>query len=224
MAAVSGDPDLRPGWIDHELRDELPGLRLVSAEAPAPRGRSPRPLKRRLGELANRYHGARALSVRTEAVPAAYRVFFRHAGIDPDDHRPPSEAAAMRRLVEGGFVSRSWLEDALLLAVLETGVPVWALDADRVDGPLGIRPAGASERLGEGELASDLRTGRVIVADAAGPVAGLFDDAVAPSHAPTRQTTKLLLFAVAVDGVPDLHVEEAMFTCVDVLGDGLDDG
>ena len=105
--------------------------------------------------------------MRTEAVPAAYRVFFRHAGMDPDDRRPPSEAAAMRRLMEGGFVSRSWLEDALLLAVLETGVPVWALDAERVDGPLGIRVAGASERLGEGELAPDLRPGRMVVADAA---------------------------------------------------------
>ncbi|MEP6953385.1 MAG: hypothetical protein ABI950_04895 [Solirubrobacteraceae bacterium] len=216
------DPELAAGWIDRGLREELPGLRLVSADAPAVRGRSPRPLRRRLGSLADRYHGARALSVRTEAVPAAYRVFFRHAGMDPDDRRPPSEAAAMRRLVEGGFVSRSWLEDALLLAVLETGVPVWALDAERVDGPLGIRTAGEGERLGEGELAPDLRPGRVVVADAAMPVAGLFDDAVAPSHAPTRHTTKLLLFAIAVDGVPDLHVEEAMFTCVDALGGGVD--
>lgn len=221
---MTDDPELRPGWIDRELRDELPGLRLVSAGAPAPHGRSPRPLRRRLGALADRYHGARALSVRTEPVPAAYRVFFRHAGMDPDDRRPPSEAAAMRRLMEGGFVSRSWLEDALLLAVLETGVPVWALDAERVDGPLGIRPAGASERLGEGELASDLRPGRLVVADASVAVAGLFDDGVAPSHAPGRHTTNLLLFAVAVDGVPDLHVEEAMFTCVDALGDGLDGG
>jgi DNA/RNA-binding domain of Phe-tRNA-synthetase-like protein len=219
---VSDDPELHAGWVDHELREELPGLRLVSAPTPAPAGRSPRALRRRLGALADRYHGARALSVRTEPVPAAYRVFFRHAGMDPDDRRPPSEAAAMRRLMEGGFVSRSWLEDALLLAVLETGVPVWALDAERVDGPLGIRAAGPSERLGEGELAPDLRPGRLVVADAAVPVAGLFDDGVAASHAPTRRTTNLLLFAVAVDGVPDLHVEEAMFTCVDALGAGPD--
>jgi DNA/RNA-binding domain of Phe-tRNA-synthetase-like protein len=221
---VSDDPDLLAGWIDRGLREELPGLRLVSAPAPAVAGRSPRALRRRLAALADRYHGARALSVRTEPVPAAYRVFFRHAGMDPDDRRPPSEAAAMRRLVEGGFVSRSWLEDALLLAVLETGVPVWALDAERVDGPLGIRVAGESERLGEGELAPDLRRGRMVVADAAMPVAGLFDDAVAPSHAPTRHTTNLLLFAIAVDGVPDLHVEEAMFTCVDALGGDLEAG
>ncbi|MDP9347082.1 MAG: hypothetical protein M3P44_15490, partial [Actinomycetota bacterium] len=47
-------------------------------------------------------------------------------------------APVRRRLVEG-FVSR-WLQDALLLAVLETAVPVWALDAERVDGPPGLPP------------------------------------------------------------------------------------
>ncbi len=216
-----GDPELTEGWVARELREELPGLRLVSAPAAAPSGRSPRALRRRLATLADRFHGARALSVRREPVPAAYRAFFRQVGMDPDERRPPSEAAAMRRLVEGGFVSRSWLEDALLLAVLETGVPVWALDAARVDGPLGIRAAGSGERLGEGELAPDLRPGRVVVADAARPVAELFADAVAPSHAPGRRTTGLLLFALAVEGVPELHVEEAMFVCADALG-GLD--
>jgi DNA/RNA-binding domain of Phe-tRNA-synthetase-like protein len=219
---VSADPELWEGWVEDDLRSELPGLRLVAAAAPAPRGRSPRPLRRRLAALADRFYGARALSIRREPVPAAYRVFFRQSGMDPDDQRPPSEAAAMRRLVEGGFVSRGWIDDALLLAVLETGVPVWALDAGRVEGPLGLRTARRGERLGEGELAPDLRPGRVVVADAARPVAGLFADAVAPSHAPTRNTGQLLLFALAVAGVPELHVEEAMFVCVDALG-GLSD-
>jgi hypothetical protein len=58
----------------------------------------------------------------------------------------------------------------------------------------------------------------MVVADASRPVAELFADAVAPSHAPTRHTARLHLFALAVDGVPDLHVEEAMFACVDALG------
>lgn len=220
---MSDDPELRAGWVDGDLAAEWPGLRLAWCDAPAPRGRSPRPLRRRLGALADRYYGARALSVRREPVPAAYRVFFRQSGIDPDEQRPPSEAAAMRRLMEGGFTSRGWLDDALLLAVLETGVPVWALDAGRVDGPLGIRPA-LGERLGTGELAPDVRDGRVVVADAATAIAELFADAVAPSHAPTRHTEILRLYAVAVDGVPELHVEEAMFACVDALGDGLEDG
>jgi DNA/RNA-binding domain of Phe-tRNA-synthetase-like protein len=220
---VPDDPELHPGWIDDGLAAEWPGLRLAWCDAPAPHGRSPRPLRRRLEGLADSYYGARALSVRREPVPAAYRVFFRQIGIDPDQQRPPSEAAAMRRLMEGGFTTRGWLDDALLLAVLETGVPVWALDADRVQGDLGIRPMAPGERLGDGELAPDLRDGRVVVADAATPLAELFAEHVAPSHAPARGTRRLRLFCLAVAGVPELHVEEAMFVCADALGGAVGD-
>jgi DNA/RNA-binding domain of Phe-tRNA-synthetase-like protein len=216
---VSGaDPALEEGWVDRELALEFPELRLVSTTAPAPRRRTPSALRERLALLADRFHGARALTLRREPVPAAYRVFFRHVGLDPDAQRTPVEAAALDRLVQGGFVSRGPLEDAVLVAVVETGVPLWAVDAQRLDGPLGLRGARAGERLGEGEYAADLAPGRVVVADAGGPVAVLFGD-VAPSRLPGRRTTLLRLFAVAVPGVPALHVEEALFGCVEALSD-----
>jgi hypothetical protein len=98
-------------------------------------------------------------------------------------------------------------------------VPVWALDADRVDGPLGLRTAGAGERLCEGEYAADLPSARLVVADAQAAVAVLFGD-VAPSRRPGRDTTRLRLFAVAVPGVPALHVEEALLGCSDALSEG----
>jgi DNA/RNA-binding domain of Phe-tRNA-synthetase-like protein len=113
------------------------------------------------------------------------------------------------------------VEDALLVAVVETGVPVWALDDARLDGPLGLRGARAGERLGEGEYAADLVPGRVVVADAAGPVAVLFGE-IAPSRRPVRDSTRLRLFAIAVPGVPALHVEEAVFGCVEALSDARD--
>jgi DNA/RNA-binding domain of Phe-tRNA-synthetase-like protein len=156
--------------------------------------------------------------MRREPVPAAYRVFFRHVGLDPDVQRTPIEEAALDRLLQGGFTSRGMLDDALLIAVVETGVPVWALDADRVDGPLGLRGAQAGERLGEGEYAPDLAPGRLVVADASAPVAVLFGD-VAPSRQPGRETKLLRLFTVAVPGVPALHVEEALFGCADALSE-----
>jgi DNA/RNA-binding domain of Phe-tRNA-synthetase-like protein len=210
------DPAIEDGWIDRELALELPGLRLASVALPAPAPGSPPVLRERLRELAERFRGPRALTLRREAVPAAYRVFFRHVGLDPDVQRTPIEAAAIERLLRGGFVSRSALEDALLVAVVETGVPVWALDDARLDGPLGLRTARAGERLGSGELANDLAPGRLVVADAAGPVAVLFGD-VAPSHLPARGSARLRLFAVAVAGVPELHVEEALLQCVEAL-------
>ncbi len=208
----------RPGWVAPGVAAELPGLRLAETDAPAVHGRSPAGVRRRLALLSDRFGGARALELRREAVPAAYRVFFRHVGLDPDVDRPPAEAAILERLVHGGFRSAGLPGDALLLAVVETGVPVWALDAATVDGPLGVRTAAPGERLGVGELGSDLPAGRLVVADARGPVAVLFGD-VAPERLPGRRTTTLRLFSVGVAGVPEVHVEEALWTCVEALLD-----
>jgi DNA/RNA-binding domain of Phe-tRNA-synthetase-like protein len=215
---TGGDPAREEGWVGRELALEFPELRLVSVAAPAPGRRTPSPLRERLDLLADRFHGARALTLRREPVPHAYRVFFRQVGLDPDAQRTPVEAAALDRLVQGGFASRGPLEDALLVAVVETGVPVWAVDDDRLDGPLGLRGAAPGERLGDGEYAADLAPGRIVVADAAGPVAVLFGD-VAPSRRPARDSGRLRLFAVAVPGVPALHVEEALFGCAEALSD-----
>jgi DNA/RNA-binding domain of Phe-tRNA-synthetase-like protein len=218
VAALSPDPTLDEGWVAHELADEYPELRVVSTTAPMPASRSSRALRQRLALLADRFHGARALTMRREPVPSAYRAFFRHVGLDPDLQRTPIEAVALDRLLQGGFTSRGTLDDALLIAVVETGVPVWALDDDCVDGPLGLRTAQAGERLGEGEYAPDLAPGRLVVADAAAPVALLFGD-VAPSRRPGRDTKLLRLFCVAVPGVPSLHVEEALFSSADALSE-----
>jgi DNA/RNA-binding domain of Phe-tRNA-synthetase-like protein len=208
------EPEL--GWIDPQLADEFPKLQLWQQRARGADRTSPPELRERLRLLSNRFHGARAIAMRREPVPHAYRVFFRHIGIDPDDVRTPVEAAALARLKHGGFKSAGVVADALLLAVVETGVPVWALDDERVDGDLGIRPAGPTERLGEGELAHDVQPGRLVVADAGAPVAQLFGD-VGAAHAVGPGTTMLRLFSVQAPGVPAIHVEEALWTCTEVL-------
>ena len=41
--------------------------------------------------------------MRSRPVPHAYRVFFRHIGLDPDATRTPVEAAAMDRLLRGRY-------------------------------------------------------------------------------------------------------------------------
>ena len=106
-------------------------------------------MRRRLRGLSDRVAGAGVVAMRTQPIPHAYRAFFRQVGLDPDAARIPSEEAAVRRLLQGRFQSRDTLQDALLIALVETGVPVWALDARRVDaGSLGIRAAASGERLG----------------------------------------------------------------------------
>jgi DNA/RNA-binding domain of Phe-tRNA-synthetase-like protein len=212
----AGDPAVQEGWIERELALELGDLRLAWVTVAGGPRRSPPELRARLGMLADRFHGARAVTIRREAVPAAYRVLFRHIGLDPDVHRTPIEEAAVQRLLRGGFASGAAVEDALLLALVETGVPVWALDADRVDGPLGLRVARTGERLGDGEYADDVAAGRIVVADGAGPVAVLFGD-IAPGRLPGRDTERMLLFAVGAPGVPALYFEEALYCCAEAL-------
>jgi DNA/RNA-binding domain of Phe-tRNA-synthetase-like protein len=205
------------GFIAPELRDEFPGLRLDWVTVTASPGPSPREIRRRLKMLSNRYRGASVVAMRTQPIPQAYRSFLHQIGRDPDARRLPSEEAAVRRLLYGQFVSSNLVEDARLIALVETGVPVWALDAARVDaGGLGIRMTVAGDRLGTGEHAHYLPPGRLAVADASNVHALLFDE-VAPTHAVGSRTERVALFAVSVEGVPVIHIEEALWIAVEAL-------
>jgi hypothetical protein len=216
---MSGEP-VR-GWCEREVQQELPGLGLMFATVEVELGRSltgastPAVLGR-LRELSNRWRGGRAVNVRQEPIPAAYRVFFRHIGLDPDATRTPIEAAVLERMLDGGFLSEGLLADILTIALIDTAVPVWALDSDTVDGPLGIRLSRAEERLGRGSDGPRLGRGRLVIADAERPLAILFGEP-APGHEPAAATRRLALFAVQVAGVPALHVEETLWACRSAL-------
>lgn len=209
------------GWRAREVEEELPALRLLIGEALSTRkqpltGSSPRDIQARLRELSNGFRGARAVAIRREPVPAAYRVFFRHIGLDPDVVRTPIEAAVLERMLRGGFLTGGLIEDVLLIALLDTGVPVWALEVEGIDGQLGIRASREGEPLGRSANAPLLPAGRLVVADAAAAVASLFGE-VAPEHRPTARTGRVVLFAVQVDGVPTIYAEEALWTCRSAL-------
>jgi DNA/RNA-binding domain of Phe-tRNA-synthetase-like protein len=213
----AGESAPTPGWCAREVEQELPGLRLLTTQIEVARkgsltGESPADVKGRLRELSNRFRGAAAVAVRREPVPSAYRIFFRHIGLDPEVVRTPIEAAVLERMMKGGFLSGGLLEDVLLIALIDTGVPVWALDAERVDGPLGIRASVAGERLGDSPDASLLPAGRLVIADASTPQAILFGE-LAPDRAPRARTRRLELFAVQVAGVPELYADEALCIC-----------
>lgn len=211
-------PPTRPGWVSERLLEEFPrlGLRLCDVTLERRLGRSPKGVRERLALLADRFRGGDAMVLRQRPVPHAYRVFFRHVGIDPDVTRVPVEAAALRRLVQGGLPSQGLLQDALTIALMETGVPLWALDAEAVDGRLGLRLSGEREQLGEGTDSAALAPGRIVVADERGPVAELFGPPAAVRTA-GRKTTRVQLFAIVVDGVEVIAVEEALWTCAETL-------
>jgi DNA/RNA-binding domain of Phe-tRNA-synthetase-like protein len=204
------------GWCAREVEQELPELRVMLVEAQllrtgAARSDSPREVRERLRELSNRFRGARAVNVRREPVPAAYRAFFPQIGLDPDIVRTPIEAAVLERMLRGGFLSGGLLRDALLIALIDTGVAVWALDAEAVDGPLGIRPTREGERLGRSAVAPAMVAGRLVIADASSALAILFGR-LGPGHEPGARTRRLTLFALQVAGVPTLYLEEALWS------------
>jgi len=204
------------GWVEPGVATEHPELRLWTLELDRLSRRSSAGVREQLRELADGFRGPQAVAMRQQPIPWAYRVFFHQVGLDPDHDRTPVEALALERLVKGGFRSAGQPADALTIALVETGVPIWALDAARLDGPLGLRPSVPRERFGRAEHASQLPRGRLVVADSAGPVAVLFGE-LAPDLVVTRSTTRLALFSVQVAGVPDIHVEEALFNVVELL-------
>jgi DNA/RNA-binding domain of Phe-tRNA-synthetase-like protein len=213
---TAAELETRPGWVTPELRTELPGLELLQATVAASPGGRRRGVARRLWELSNRYTGGRAVTMRQEPVPRAYRAFFRQIGLDPDDQRTPVEEAVLERMRRGGFPVRGIPEDAVLVATVETGVPVIALDADRVEGEVGLRLVGRRERLGEGDRAPALPTGQVVVADRARPLGLLFGELV-EDVLPGPSTERMLLVATRVPGVPEVIAEEALWIATELL-------
>jgi DNA/RNA-binding domain of Phe-tRNA-synthetase-like protein len=214
---VNGDPTLSRGWVAPDLADEFPELGLVTTEVAAAGGRTAPHVRERLRLLSNRFTGARAVTLRQEPVPWAYRVFFRQVGIDPDERRTPIEQIAIDRLTHGGFKPVGRVEDAVLIATLETAVPVVAFDADQVDGDVGLRLSQRGELLGGDERS--LARSQIVIADGSRSLGVLFGD-TAQSALPTRSTERVLLVAVRVKGVPAVSVEEALWSAAELLGEG----
>jgi DNA/RNA-binding domain of Phe-tRNA-synthetase-like protein len=204
-----------PGFVEPQLKAEFPGLSLAWLTVETHTGSSPRWVVQRLRALSDRVHGTSVVAMRTQPIPHAYRAFFHQIGLDPDSARVPSEEAAVARLLHGGFRSTDLLTDAILIALVETGVPIWALKADLVDATgLGIRTTSEGERFGK--VSRRLPEGRLVIADATQVHALLFGP-LAPGHAADARTRRVALFAVGVEGVPAIHIEEALWTAANAL-------
>ena len=208
------EPELEVGWIATELQAEFPELRLVTTTVDARPGRSPRELKERLAVLSNRYTGQKAVALRQQPIPWAYRVFFRHIGLDPDTTRTPIEQLIFERIHDGAFKSRNRVDDSLTIAMVEVGVALRAFDADRVEGRLGLRLSREGEEF-EGRV-SPLPDGTIVVADERRPL-GIIFDRTAEGRGVRRGTRRVLLAAIGVRGVPDIALEEALWVAGSAL-------
>jgi DNA/RNA-binding domain of Phe-tRNA-synthetase-like protein len=207
------------GLVAADVASELPGLRLRWVTVPAGSRASPPALVQRLKDLSDRYRGGVVVTMRTKPIAQAFRAFFRQIGLDPDVRRIPSEDAAVMRLLHGEFRSVDLVTDACLVALVETGVPVWALDAALVgESGLGIRTTIESDSPWPDD-ATYLEPGSLVVADVGSVHAVLFADPL-PGHGVSARTTEVALFSLAVDGVPEIHVEEALWCAVELVCGG----
>jgi DNA/RNA-binding domain of Phe-tRNA-synthetase-like protein len=206
--------ELHEGWVEPELAEEFPELGVRYARMETRPRRTPEPIKQRLRDLSNRYTGSKVIHMRQDPVPWAYRVFSRQVGIDPDTDRTPVERIALERLRHGGLRSENIVDDALTIATVETGVPVIAFDADNVGRAIGLRLAREEERLADG--ARPLSARQIVVADEDRSLAVLFGD-VAEQCGVTPDSERMVLAALRVKGVPEISVEEALWTAAETL-------
>ena len=202
------------GWVADDVTEELAGVAIHFLVLDQGSGRSPRHVKEQLKELAGRFSGAQTVNLRHQAIPWAYRVFFRHIGLDPDEQRTPVEEVALERMRKGGFPSRNLLDDALTIAIAESGVALRAFDADKVEGRVGIRLSAPDEPL-EGRPGA-LPLGTLVIADETRPLALLFG-AVGSGRGVSNDTKRTLLCAIQVKGVPEIAVEEAIWLAAGVM-------
>lgn len=208
--------DPQRGTVALELSDEFPGLQIVYTTVPRVGKRTPHHVRERLATLSDRFLIARVHHMRQTGAPSAYRSFYRQVGVDPDVVRSPMDDAIFARLQEGGFRPRNHLHDAILLATMETHVPIWAMDAAGVVGGLGIRPAEEGETTPGEEEPVQLTEGQLVIVDANGPLVPLLVQP-GPGRAVTPETEVILLFCLRVGGVPTLTVSETLGICTTML-------
>jgi hypothetical protein len=162
--------------------------------------------------------GAKAIKLRRDPDPRAPTASSTgSSGMDPDQDAHADRAGRRSGgLFHGDYHSSSLVEDALLLALVETGVPVYAVDEATLHGPLG-RAARAGRR------AARRRTARP--RPAAGAPGRGRRPAARRGAVRRRSGTQPgragqpppALMAVGVEGVPRIHVEEALFACAEAL-------
>jgi DNA/RNA-binding domain of Phe-tRNA-synthetase-like protein len=206
--------ELRRAAVANELREEFPDIGLWTAEVPFVARATPAAVGRRLAGGAPGVTAATAIGAREESTPWAYRVFARRIGADPADASNPVEAAALHRGRDDDDAEPAGLpHDALMIAVAETGVPVLAFDADALDGEPWLRAARAGERVSGGP---EIAAGRPVLADSSRVLATPFGRGPAAA-AVGPETTRVALAALQVKGVPEVGVEQALWTVVEIL-------
>lgn len=205
---------IEDGWVGSEVEREFPGLGLMFLPVPVGNHVAAAEAKQRLTVLEDYFTGTFVTGLPTRPITAAYRVFFRQIGLDPDTDFTAVEWIVRKRLARGRFRSRGLLPDALTIATVETEIPIAAIRSADVLGPLGI----TTSRPGEA-IDGPLPDSTLVVADAAKPLAVLFGHAGEPSrYGADAKDPEVVLYATIVPGVAPAVVSEALWLAATILG------
>lgn len=181
------------------VRADFPRLQLWVSWVAVPPGRKSSPgLRDRLADVDDRVRGLPTGNLRLDPVAASYRAFARQIGLDPDTERNPLERLAMERLRAGRLASAGPLADAMTVAMLETGVPLWAVASERATGWLSVDVDDA---------------GRLVIAASGRPLVPLMEDPgeelAPPVH--RRSPSTAVVYALQVGKVPTSTVHETFW-------------
>lgn len=187
-----------------------PYLNLFVTEVPnQPSTRARHDLAERLGRLAERIGAQQVLRQHEQEVPHAFRKLYLQMGIDPGVHLTPIDAVLQERIAYGQFRSMGLVDDALKVALLETGVPIWATDSAKVSGELALQMPAVESESGSASMVP-------LVTDDRGTI-GPIGSAPEARYAVDRKSKDLTLFAVQCDGISTMHVDESLWLARSLL-------
>ncbi len=200
----------RAGWCDEELLEDFPGIGIFQRGVAVDDG-AERRTRRRFDLLGPRIDGPRAASMALDTVPAAYSALARQLGLDPDSDAAPLMSVLRERIRRGQLVSHGAVRDACTCAMLETGVPVFALPLSQVGGDLGLMIARDGERLPGADV--PLPAGAIVVSDLSRPLALALQ---VPALTP-QPREGAVLYAIRAPKLSDIELEEALWIAASLL-------
>jgi len=197
--------EILAGAVSPEVESEFPGIGVRFCFVAGGPSKTPAGLSQELDLAADRITGAQAVRVAAEPVAALYRALRAQLGMDPSVGEGTAEDVIRRRLLEGGFRPSGIPADAITLATLETGIPLWAF---------GVSKALSGPRI---SLWSDPSTGVVELRSDDLRMATLFGEPH-PEFEVTRKSEQMCLVALVAPGVVpeivELALERAVALCV----------
>lgn len=190
--------------LSQELKEAYPGLGVRTVQVDGIEvNRESKSLEEYKEEVINKVKSSRDLSeLMDDPIYRKYRDFLWRIGIDPTKVRPASEAL-VRRILQGKSLPKiNTAVDAYNMASIISGVPIAALDADKIEGKLEMdfsRPG--MEFSGIGMKEPKVLKGRELIIKDSREIVAIYLYRDADKSKITGNTRRIFLIACGVPGI-----------------------